>query len=363
MRMKKFLSEQAISLNSLIKLSDCLPYPFIIAEKAGGETKHIYFNNVFVSEIGYTCEEVPNEAVWFKKAYPDPDYRKEIMTNWLQLEKEAVSKGNSFVVSTARVTCKSNEQRWYLIKSSMIDNIHFVAFVDLNNELTLQESLIQTSHNKDRLLSILSHDLRGPITNLFTISSLAATGDLTSDEFTCMAQLIQKQSFQVLELLDTTLNWARSNYSGFRKEKTTVDLAQLVNRTLAIYRNICENKQLKTSVKFGAFQSIEADAEIMTVVLRNLISNAIKFTPPKGSVEISTTKNEIIIRDSGIGMSKSMISDIFNKTSASRKGTNDELGLGVGLNLVLDLVKLVPCELEIESKPSEGTVMKLRFNG
>ena len=361
--MKKFLSEQAISLNSLIKLSDCLPYPFIIAEKADGETKHIYFNNVFVAEIGYTCEELPNEAAWFEKAYRNPAYRKEVMDNWQQLEKEAARIGNSFIMSRSRVTCKSNEQRWYLIKASVIDNVHIVAFVDLNNELSLQESLIQTGHNKDRLLSILSHDLRGPITNLFTISSLATTGDLTSDEFTCMAQLIQKQSFQVLELLDTTLNWARSNYSGFKMEKTTIDLEQLVNRIFAIYRNVCESKQLKTSIKFGALRNIEADAEIMTVVLRNLISNAIKFTPPKGLVEIGTAKNEIIIRDSGIGMSKNMISDIFNKTSASRKGTNDELGLGMGLNLVLDLVKLVPCDLEIESKPSEGTVMKLKFNG
>lgn len=65
--MKKFLSEQAISLNSLIKLSDCLPYPFIIAEKADGETKHIYFNNVFVAEIGYTVKSFPMKPHGLKK--------------------------------------------------------------------------------------------------------------------------------------------------------------------------------------------------------------------------------------------------------------------------------------------------------
>lgn len=359
--MKKFLSEQAISLKSLIKLSDCLPYPFIIAEKTDKGNRHIYFNNVFVTEIGYTCEEVPDIETWFEKAYPDSDYRGEVRANWQRLEDEALSEEINFVMSKAKVTCKSGEERWYQIKASMVDRVHLIAFIDLNKELSLQESLIQASHNKDRLLSILSHDLRGPITNLFTISALATTGDLTRDEFTCMAQLIQKQSFQVLELLDTTLNWARSNYSSFRMEKTVVDLEQLFNRILAIYRNTCESKQLSTSIQLGRLRRIDADAEITTVILRNLISNAIKFTPPNGSVQISTSENEIIIRDSGIGMSKTMISDIFNKSSASRKGTNDELGLGMGLNLVLDLVKLVPCELEIESAPSEGTVMKLKF--
>lgn len=359
--MKKFLSEQDISLNTLLKLADFLPYPFIVSEKVGAIHKHIYFNHVFQKEIGYTCEEVPDDTVWFEKAYPDPDYRKHVMAYWHQMESKALAKGESFVMSKARVTCKSNEQRWYQIKSSIVGSVHFIAFVDLNKEMTLQESLIQESHNKDRLLSILSHDLRGPITNLFTISSLAATNELTQDEFSSMARLIHKQSFQVLELLDTTLNWVKSNYSHFRMELTRVDLVQLINRIMTTYRSAYESKQLKVKVMPGTLRTIDTDAEILTVIVRNLLSNAIKFTPPSGTIEISTSRNEIIIKDSGIGMSKNLVTDIFNKKNASRKGTNDELGLGIGLNLVLDLVKLIHCELEIESKPSEGTVMKLRF--
>ncbi len=359
--MNEPLEELAISANVLIKLADFIPYPFIIAERTDGRNRHIYFNQIFLEEIGYTCEEIPDQETWFNKAYPDPLHREEAIAGWRLAEEEARRGGKNFVMSKALVTCRSNEQRWYLIKSSVIGNYHLVGFIDLTKEMEMQDSLIHMNHNKDRLLSILSHDLRGPITNLFTISSLATSGDLTQDEFACMAQLIYKQSFQVLELLDTTLNWAKSNYSSFKMEKKQVDLEQLINRALGMYRNVCENKKLVTSVKLGKLRYINTDAEILTVVIRNIISNAIKFTPESGSVEISTTENEIIIKDSGIGMSKRLITDILTKKYASRKGTNDELGIGMGLNLVLDLVKLIHCELEIESEPALGTVMRLKF--
>ena len=106
---------------------------------------------------------------------------------------------------------------------------------------------------------------------------------------------------------------------------------------------------------------VRSDLEIVTIIIRNLVSNAIKFTPQNGNITIKAFENQVIIKDSGIGMSQPMISDIVNNLYTSRKGTNDEHGKGMGLQLVLNLAEKINCKLAIKSEEFSGTEVLLIF--
>jgi signal transduction histidine kinase len=351
-----------ISRLELQKAADFLPYPLLVSEEIGEHYHNLFLNKKFLEEIGYTVDEIPTKESWFEKAYPDEEYRREVIAEWVGKEIEASQNGEDFVRMTAHVNCKDNIKRWYEIKASAINNFNFVAFVDLDKEIVLQEELKSINRNNDRMLSILGHDLRSPVANLISISSMAANQDLSQSEFSSLIQMINEQSLQVLDLLDNTFNWARLNLNSIKINKTTVDFEKLIATTLGVYKSFYEGKNIFISTELESDQKIETDLEITTVIIRNIMSNAIKFTPENGKITIKSHHNELIIKDTGIGMSAASLSAILDNNSLSRMGTNDEQGTGIGLQLVISLARKINCKFTIESLPSEGTTIRLIFD-
>jgi signal transduction histidine kinase len=335
------MNQLKISMRELQKAADFLPYPLLVSEVEGGQYVNFFLNKKFLDEIGYTVDEIPTKESWFEKAYPN---------------------GEDFVRMTAHVNCKDNVKRWYEIKASAINNLNFVAFVDLDKEIVLQEELKSINRNNDRMLSILGHDLRSPVANLISISSMVTNHDLSQREFVTLIQMINEQSLQVLDLLDNTFNWARLNFNTIKINKTTVDFEKLIATTLGVYKSFYEGKNIFISVDLESDQKIETDLEIVTIIVRNIISNAIKFTPENGQISIKSYHNELIVKDTGIGISEARLNDILDNNSSSRMGTNNEQGAGIGLQLVISLARKINCKFAVESLPSEGTTIRLIFD-
>jgi Signal transduction histidine kinase len=358
------IPEEISSLrNSRIELqgvADFLPYPFIIAEVIDGQHLNTYLNEKFLEEIGYTLDEIPTIEAWYGKAYPDYDYRNNVITTWDDEETLSQQEGKVFVKSKSHVTCKNGTIRWYEVKACVINKIHIVAFIDLDKEIRFQEELKNINKNNDRMLSILGHDLRSPVANLMSISSMAANTEISPDEFASLIKMINEQSKQVLELLDNTLNWAKLNFNTIKLNLVEIDFRVLIANILEIYKTPCESKNISVKVAIKNFK-INSDIEIVTIIIRNLISNAIKFTPQNGAIVIESFGNELSIKDNGIGMSQEMIEDILRNTNSSRRGTNNEQGTGVGLQLVVNLAEKINCSLAIASEESKGTKIRMTF--
>lgn len=353
-------NEMQISRFELHKVADFLPYPFIIAEVIDGIHYNTFLNEKFSEEIGYTLDEIPTIETWYEKAYPDGTYRDEVISAWDEEEENSKQEGKVFVRKKSRVTCKDGSKKWYQIKASVIDKIHVVSFVDLDKEITLQEKLKSINSNNDRMLSVLGHDLRAPLINLREISLMALDYDLSHDEFKTFIERINNQTAHVLDMLDTTLNWSRANFNVITINKVDVDIQQCIREILTVYANHCKAKSISVTTSFENTQ-LNSDTEIVTIIARNMITNAIKFTPQNGEINITFSDGILKVSDNGVGMSQSMIDSILNRQYISKRGTNNEIGMGIGMQLIQNLTEKINARITIMSELQKGTSVSLHF--
>lgn len=355
--------EEGIDISNieLKKLVNFLPYPIIITENVGGEYFYSFFNKNFIKKMGYRIDEVHSRMDLLKLLYPDDHYRNEILQEWTSKENRVKQAGKGFIKIKAHVTCRSGEKKWFEIKGSMVNDMQIVAFVNINSDVIMQEKLRKKNLNNERMLSILGHDLRSPIANLISISSLAERSEISQQEFISMMQIIKEESLEALQLLDTTFNWARLNFNTIRHQEVLIDFNVLLTDVLKIYKSTSENKNITFKIDADKLTNVKKDLGILTVIVRNLISNAIKFTSENGCITISSSQKELLIADNGIGMTPEMLNAILDHNYSTRMGTANEKGAGVGLQLVMNLVEKIDCRLFISSEVSKGTTVRIVF--
>lgn len=351
-----------LSQSELKKLADFLPYPIIISEQRENKDSYLFFNKNFIEKIGYRLSDISGTSDLVELLYPDTVYREKIIEKWTSQTDAVKKKAKGFVKIKAQLSCRSGEKKWYEIKGSIINNLHITAFVNINSDVLLKEKLKRKNLNNDRMLSILGHDLKSPIINLLSVSTLAEQSEISQQEFIEIMQLIKEDSLDALKLLDTTFNWARMNFNNMKPLKEAIDFEVLISGVLKVYKSSYENKSITVTVKTEKLNGIRSDVEILTVILRNIISNAIKFTPKDGHISITAEENVLIISDSGIGMNQQMVDSILNHNYKTRRGTENEKGIGVGLQLVQNLVSKINCSIEIKSDIASGTAVRLYFD-
>jgi signal transduction histidine kinase len=358
------LNRLNIEKEALKRVLNFLPYPFLVSEVNQGRRRNIFVNEKFIDEIGYTCEEMPTIDDWFDLAYPDEIYRNEIKEEWNSRSTQAIIEGKDSVFLQAKVQTKTKGVRWYEVKSSVSGSISLVAFVDIHENKAREEDLSRTNRNKDRILSILGHDLRGPLRNLQALSAMMLKQNLTREEFLSMVKSVNEKAFQSLEFLDTTLIWTKSNFDKISIQIEKLSPRALVESILPVYQNLFDNKKITISLDIDASTNIYSDIEILTIVIRNLISNALKFTGERGVITISAKQEGdffiISVKDTGVGMDVETIHKIIDEHYSS-KGTHQESGLGLGLKLCKELLKQIGSILEIESEKNKGTTMKIKL--
>jgi len=351
----------SISRFDLHHVADFLPYPFIIAEVINGVHYNTFINESFKNDIGYSLEEIPTIEAWYTHAYPEIEYRNQVINQWNLEEVITKKTGNVYVRRKSEVTCKKGTKRWYEIKASVVNDLHVVAFIDLDKEIRLQEELLKINRNNDRMLAVLGHDLRAPIANLIGISDMALEDEMPQAEFTTYIKLINQQSNHVLDLLETTLNWSRMNFNNIHVHAETIQAHTCIESILTIYKPSITAKNISVISTTAADATLFSDKEIVSMILRNLLSNAIKFTPNDGHIHIEFANNKLRITDTGIGMTSDKISSIVADNYTSTPGTNNEIGMGMGLQLVQKLAKKIKAKLNIESQLNKGTIVDIYF--
>ncbi len=218
---------------------------------------------------------------------------------------------------------------------------------------------------KDRLLSIISHDLRHPLVNTKSILDLINLKLVTEQEQGELFEQLEAQYIRSISLLDNLLFWIRGNMKGIVMEKTNINMQQLVNVLIEEQRIPLMNKDIKISNDVLPDITWFAEKEMIKIVFRNLISNAIKFTPADGLITVSSMVNDefafIAVRDSGVGMTKDTLEKVSARQYFTSRGTSNERGSGFGLMLVKELISRHKGELYVESEPGRGSTFSVKF--
>lgn len=341
---------------------DFLPYPFLIAEFRDKTYYVIYANQKFLEEIGYTCAEIPTIHDWFNRAYPDTSYREGVVMEWNDRVNQAKIEGKDYVMMKVSIHTKKGEDVWYEVKSSLSDKIQLVAFVNIQEGIEKEKELKRLNENKNHTLSILTHDLRTPIASLHSLAQLAMSADLSHEEFVVLTKALHDKSQQVIDLLDTTLLWTKSNFDKIVVKIQKVNLPEVIKKILALYESSYESKRIRITLDLNGTWPT-SDTGIITIVIRNLLSNAIKFTAEEGQITIRSYQEGnacmISVQDSGTGMSEETVNKIMADQFNPSGGAHKEKGYGIGLQLCRQLLEKVEGRMEIESEIGKGTLVKI----
>ena len=223
-----------------------------------------------------------------------------------------------------------------------------------------QEALTQINSNQDRLFSIVGHDLRGPIISLNEILTLYLEDPEGKDYFEKFAPQLKEDLEQVQFTMDNLLHWGKTQMQGNTINVRTISVRNELDIILQLYRNEINKKAITINNQVAVNHSVFADLQQFNVIFRNLINNAIKFTPNEGMITIKTKikdKNLVIqVSDTGVGMTESDVQKLFSDTeNFSNYGTNLEKGTGLGLRLVKAMVIKNSGEIIVKSEPNKGS--------
>jgi len=234
---------------------------------------------------------------------------------------------------------------------------------DQNVNLEAQsKQLREINQTKNKLFSILGHDLRGPVGQVKTIVDLLLSGDLSKSEFEELIQNLKKDVDSVYFTLNNTLKWSMAQMEGFRLHQKSFDLMELVNSNLALIEPQLKEKNLTVESSLGEVEDVYADRDLIDVVIRNILNNAVKFSNPGEVIQITsqTTDDQVkmCIIDNGIGMEEEQIHKILAEDyviTNSLPGTKKEKGSGLGLQICKEFTRMNGGELTIESEKNQGT--------
>ncbi len=242
-------------------------------------------------------------------------------------------------------------------------------FNDITQIKQLQRELQDKSDNlqelmtiKDKFFSIVAHDLKGPFNAIlgFTDHLSSDYHDLTDDQRIGYIDVLKETSTTFYNHLEDLLEWARIQRGQYQIQIKSFELWDLIIKSLAPYLANALAKELQVINRVPKDVFIKGDFQSLRTLFGNLISNAIKFTPNNGIIElecmVGNNFTEVIIRDNGIGMSEEKINSLFSlDESQSTRGTNNEKGTGMGLFLCKELIEKNAGKLRVESQPGKGS--------
>jgi len=236
-------------------------------------------------------------------------------------------------------------------------------------EKKLKLNLEELNDNKNKFFSIISHDLRGPVNNVASLTDLLKT-NISSEEKGKLVNMIQVSIGKVKDLLVNLLKWTSIQMNNVQLVPQVLHPKELADQNIQLLSDMAATKDILIHNEITQEVTLWADHEMTSTVLRNLISNAIKFTRTGGLITISSrlvdSMTEISVKDSGVGMSKEQIQNLFRSDiKTSTRGTANESGSGLGLKICKEFIERNHGKLIIESEINKGSVFKfiLRTKG
>ncbi|MEI7526025.1 MAG: PAS domain-containing sensor histidine kinase [Mariniphaga sp.] len=319
-----------------------------------------YFNKTWLDFTGRTMQQEFGNG-WAEGVHPDD------FDSCLQTYVTSFDKREAFLMEY-RMKNRFGEYRWirdfgrpfYDLDNSFLGYIG--SCYDITEIKDNELKLIELNATKDKFFSIIAHDLRSPFNSVIGFSEhlLELIEKKEYENIELYANIILQSSNRAMDLLTNLFEWSQSQSGRMELHPEDFPMIPLIKEQIVLYKDIAEQKSITITNSLTPDIRVNADKAMIKSLLRNLISNAIKFTPSGGKIAILAVEkqNEIIVSvsDNGIGISKAGINNLFSiGHSYSTPGTNKEKGTGLGLILCQEYIKKNNGKIWVESEPGKGT--------
>jgi signal transduction histidine kinase len=240
--------------------------------------------------------------------------------------------------------------------------------IEKQNAMIAQQNkqLSETIHLKNRIFSVIAHDLRSPVVNILYMLNL-----LKEEEYKVKYDMFANSSIQyaqqVINLLENMLVWGRGQEDKIKYSPGKHDLADIILTNLSIFKETADKKEIILNFTQVGNSKAYVDKDLLDIIIRNMLSNAVKYTPRGGRISIllkdkSLDGETILLKicDNGIGIPPAKQKYLFTSTEIeSTPGTENEKGTGLGLKLCQELVKINKGSITVESRENEGTCFSI----
>ena len=244
---------------------------------------------------------------------------------------------------------------------SLISTVGFLLLVKEKQDLKIQKLL----KDRNQFFSIIAHDLRGPLGASVGLSEILAENieEYSAEEIKEITEMLYQSNKNSYKLLENLLDWSQVQTGMIEYSPNKIALNTLIKENIELNKNAALNKNITLSFESAEFIEVEADKNMIDTIVRNLLTNAIKFTNKNGEIKVRMRKGPkkavISITDSGIGIPDDIKERLFKTNGkVTQKGTEDELGTGLGLLLCSEFVKKHKGEIWVESELGKGSTFK-----
>ena len=263
---------------------------------------------------------------------------------------------------------RSLQRNIFIIISLSILAISIVLGIYLKKVKKLNKDLVESNAIKDKLFSIIGHDLRSPVSNVVQMMDILGKIDFSSEERTEIIATLKKHSESSLETLDNLLQWGKSQLQGIRVKREDIFPQIIIERNIESYGIQADQKEIKFKNLTPENLVVHADGDHLNFIIRNLISNAVKFTYPSGVISVNAFQHSddqitITVQDQGIGIDPENMKTIFKAFPVITAGTANEKGTGIGLMLCKEFVEANGGSIFVESIPGSGSTFSITLKG
>jgi PAS domain S-box-containing protein len=366
-----------------LALTENAPFGMVMI---AGDGAYRYVNPKFTEIFGYTLNDVPDGRTWFRKAYPDRDYRHRVIGAWLAMverftpgenkayeNRVACSDGTEKIVSFTPVRLQGGEILITMedITVRRVAENQLVGYREHLEELVAErtaeleiarQKAESADHLKSAFLATMSHELRTPLNSIIGFTGLliqGLAGPLNEEQHKQLG-MVQNSSRHLLDLINDVLDISKIEAGQLDIEAEPFDLMASVNKVVGLVSPLAERKGLALSLRTaGEMGTFVGDRRRVEQIIINLVNNSIKFTE-KGFIEISCAARDtdvvLSVKDSGIGIDAGNLERIFNPFQQVDTGlSRRHEGTGLGLSITRKLVDMMGGQISVHSVIGEGS--------
>lgn len=276
----------------------------------------------------------------------------------IQLTKELKAKNKAIEEQKEEITQQSDHLK---------ETNHLLVTKNKENEKN-RTKLEEINEMKNRIFSIIGHDLKGPIGSLRNTLELLLKNEYEKERIKQFHKLMHDNVSSIYTLLDNLLMWAKNQQKEIAYNPGNYSMNDIIENNLGFLRNAANNKNITLNKELNKDYTGYFDKNMISAAVRNILSNAIKFTPKEGKIDIRideiTNYLKVQITDNGIGMDKETVQKIMqNNELISKRGTNQEKGSGLGLHICKKFIERNHGNILIESKLNKGTKIEFTIPG
>jgi PAS domain S-box-containing protein len=355
--------QKLIKSPEFYKTIDLIITPIILADN--NDTAAQYVNRAFLTQIGYHVEDIPTQADWFNVAHPDELYRSEVKQNWEKRMEEARLNGDSHAHMVTRIRCADGSYKWFDVHENVFGAIKVVTFLDVDELQESYEELADVLKQKDILFSIIAHDVRSPLSAIRQVVEGYKELDLSAADLGAIFSGISIQIDYIFNIINSLLIRTSSERGSFIEKREPIALQYFFTKYEAYYRDRMEKQHIHFDYDIPGNVTVDFDPFVLDAISRNIIDNAIKYSPENGCILISYSESdtiaEITIRDSGPGMTVAQSEAILTNTGSRRLKSQITDSFGLGLVMAKEILEQHDGNLLIESEPGKGTAFIIRL--